>query len=215
MREIKLGLIGLGYIGKTHLYNCLRLDGAKLVALADISKGAQNKAKQLGIKYIYDDYKKMLENPEVDGVIIALPTHLHANCAIAAAEYHKDILVEKPLARNIAEAHEILSKAQTNKIKVMVGHPLRFSPPFISLKTRIDDFEFGDIQVAYATDVNSGPFIHRAETGAPVPVPDWWWKTEYTGGGALIDLGSHMINLAQWYFGDVVSARSLLGIDII
>jgi UDP-N-acetylglucosamine 3-dehydrogenase len=211
MGELKLGLIGLGYIGKTHLYNCLRLEDAKLIALADISQSALKKAKQLGIQYTYDDYQKLLDNPEVDAVIIALPTHLHAKCAKAAAEAHKHIMLEKPIARNTIEAEEILSKVRSNNVKIMIGHPLRFSEPYISLKNRVDNGEFGEIQAAYATNINSGPFIHRADTGAPTPVPDWWWKKELTGGGALIDLGSHMINLAQWYFGDVVDAKSYLG----
>ena len=103
MAKLNLGLIGLGYIGKTHLYNCLRLEDAKLIALADISKNALNKAKQLGIPYTYDDYQKLLDNPQVDAVIIALPTHLHARCAKAAAEAHKHILLEKPIARKLQE----------------------------------------------------------------------------------------------------------------
>lgn len=211
MQKLNIGVIGLGYIGKTHIYNCMRLEDAKLVAVADISKNALNKAKKIGVPNTYNDYQELLDNPQIDAVIIALPTHLHAKCAIAAAEAHKHILLEKPISRNTSEANEILSKVRSNNVKIMIGHPLRFSQPFIDLKKKIDNGEMGEIQSAYAVNINSGPFVYRAETGAPVPVPDWWWKKEYTGGGALIDLGSHMINLAQWYFGDVVDAKSYLG----
>jgi predicted dehydrogenase len=69
----------------------------------------------------------------------------------------------------------------------------------------------GEIQVAYATNIGSGPFLHRAGGDAPIPVPEWWWKKELTGGGALIDLGSHKINLLHWFFGDVADVRCYLG----
>jgi UDP-N-acetylglucosamine 3-dehydrogenase len=211
MTELNIGLIGLGYIGKTHIYNCLHLEGVKLAAVADISKNALNKAKRIGVPNTYTDYQELLNNPQIDAVIIALPTHLHAKCAIAAAEARKHILLEKPIARSTAEATEILSKARSNNVKIMIGYPLQFSAPFITLKNKIDSGQVGEIQTAYTVNINSGPFIHRAETGAPSPVPDWWWKKDSIGGGALMDLGSHMINLAQWYFGDVVDAKSYLG----
>ncbi len=211
MAKLKLGLIGLGYIGRTHLYNCLKLEEAELIGVADSSKSALNKAKQLGIPNTYDDYQTLLANPDIDAVIIALPTHLHAACAKAAAEAHKHILLEKPIARNSVEGKEILAKTASNNVKLMIGYPLRFSAPYVDLKKRIDNGELGEVQTAYATNINTGPFIHRAETGAPSPVPEWWWKKELTGGGALIDLGSHMINITRWYFGEATDAKSYTG----
>lgn len=211
MDKINLGLIGLGYIGGVHSYNCLRLEDARLVGVADLSRGALSKAKKQGVPNTYNDYQELLKNPEIDAVIIALPTHLHAKCATAAAEAHKHILLEKPIARSTPEGKEILAAARSNNVKIMIGHPLRFSSPYANLKKRIDNGELGEIQTAYAVNINNGPFIHRAETGAPMPVPDWLWKKDLAGGGALIDLGSHMINLVQWYFGEVTDAKSYLG----
>jgi myo-inositol 2-dehydrogenase / D-chiro-inositol 1-dehydrogenase len=211
MQTTNLGLIGLGYIGKVHIYNSLRLKNARLVGVADISRGALTKAKKMGVENTYDDYQELLRNSEIDAVIIALPTHLHAKCAKAAAEAHKHILLEKPLARSTSEGKEILSAARYNNVKIMIGHPLRFSLPYATLKKTIDSGELGEIQTAYAANINAGPFLHRAETGVPVPVPEWWWKKDLTGGGALLDLGSHMINLAHWYFGDVTDAKCSLG----
>jgi predicted dehydrogenase len=211
MKKVNIGLIGLGYIGKTHLYNCLRLENINLIAVADVSKSALRNAKDLGVANTYDNYQKLLDNPEIDAVIISLPTHLHAKCAIAAAEANKHVLIEKPIARTSLEAKDILSKIHSKNLKIMVGHPLKFSEQFIQLKEKIQNGELGQIQTAYAVNINSGPFVHRAETGAPAPVPDWWWKKEFTGGGALIDLGSHMINIAQWCFGEVSDAKSYLG----
>lgn len=191
--------------------NCLKLENAQLIAVADISKKALRKAKALGIPYAYQDYNELLKNPEIDAVIIALPTHLHAESAKAAAENHKHILLEKPIARNTIEGKGILSAIQTHGVRLMIGYPDRFNEENQNLKTRIDKGELGEIQVAYAINISSGPFMHRAGENVPMPVPDWWWKKELTGGGALIDLGSHKINLLRWFFGDVIGVKSYLG----
>jgi UDP-N-acetylglucosamine 3-dehydrogenase len=209
--KLKLGLIGLGYIGKTHLENCLRLEDADLLAVADLSRRALKRAKELGVPNTYQDYSKLLDNREVDAVIIALPTHLHVACVRAAAEANKHILLEKPLAKSVAEGREIVSVTGSKGVKLMIGYPLRFAQPFLAVKESIDEGRLGEVQTAYAVNISTGPFMHRAETGVPSPVPDWWWKKELTGGGALMDLGSHMIDLARWYFGEASEVKSYLG----
>lgn len=211
MRKIRLGLIGLGYAGKTHLYNCLKLKYATLVAVSDVSKKALELAKKWGIKKTYTDYKMLLNDKEIDAVIIALPTYLHLPCTKEAAEAGKHILLEKPLARNVAEGQQIVSAVRNHNIKLMVGYPFRFSSAFQFLKERIESGELGEIQVAYLTNIGTGPFLHRTERNAPHPVPEWWFNKELTGGGALIDLGSHMINLARWYFGEIKNIKAYLG----
>ena len=211
MNKIRLGLIGLGYIGKVHLRNCLKLDSATLVAVSDISKKALNLAKKTGIKETYSNYKMLLNDTRIDAVIIALPTHFHLPCAKEAAKSGKHIFLEKPLAKNVAEGREIISTAKKNDVKLMVGYPFRFSSSFQALKDKIENGELGEVQIAYATRIGPGPFFHRAEGGIPSPVPEWWFKKEFTGGGALIDFGSHMINLTRWYFGEVDNIKAYLG----
>ncbi|MEM3828267.1 MAG: Gfo/Idh/MocA family oxidoreductase, partial [Conexivisphaerales archaeon] len=153
----------------------------------------------------------MLKDPEIDAVIIALPTHLHLKCAIDAAEAKKHIMLEKPIARNTKEAKEILKAARKNDVKLMMGYPLRFNQQFQTLKRKIHDGTLGDIEIAIANYISTGPFFHRAEAHAPTPVPEWWFHKELTGGGALIDLGSHLINLLRWYFGEITDIKSHLG----
>ena len=211
MEKIRLGLIGLGYIGKTHLRNCLKLDSATLVAVSDVSNKALKLVKKLGIKKTYTDYKTLLNDNTIDAVIIALPTHLHAPCAKEAAEKRKHILLEKPLARNVDEGKQIISAVHKHNVKLMVGYPLRFSPVFQALKDQIESGELGEIQIAYATHIASGPFLSRSEGDIPRPVPEWWFNRELTGGGALIDLGSHVINLTRWYFGEIKNIKAYIG----
>lgn len=211
MREVRLGLIGLGYIGKVHLRNCLKLDSAKLMAVSDTSDKAIRLAKRKGVKKTYGNYRELLNDHAVDAVIVALPTHLHLQCVRDAAEAGKHIFLEKPLARNTAEGKEIISYIRKNNVRLMVGYPLRFAQVFQALKQKIESGELGEVQIAYATNIASGPFIHRAERGIPHPVPEWWLKKELSSGGALMDQGCHMINLLHWYFGEVSSVKTYLG----
>ena len=210
-KKVGLGLIGLGYMGKIHLRHCLNLGSVKLVAVSDVSKKALGFAKKMGVKNTFTDYHQILKDSSIDAVIIALPNHLHTSCAEAVAEAGKDILVEKPLARNVKEGKEIVSIAKRNDVKLMVGYDMRFSPSFRSLKEKIQNGVLGDIQIAYGTNIGAGPFFHRAELSIPRPVPNWWFKKELTGGGAIMDLGCHIINLFRWYFGEVTSIKSYLG----
>lgn len=211
MKEAGLGLVGIGYIGKTHLRNCLNLKSSRLVAVADVSQKALNFAKEMGVKKTYGDYRQLLKDDQVDAVIIALPTYLHEDCAKEAAEARKDIFLEKPLARNATEGNRIVSTAKKCGVKLMVGYPLRFVPSFCSLKEKISSGVVGDVQTAYASMINEGPFFHRAESHMPHPVPSWWFDKELTGGGSLIDQGSHLINLLRWYFGGVADIKCHFG----
>jgi predicted dehydrogenase len=211
MKKLNLGVIGLGYIGKVHLRNCLKLNSVSVVAAADASKKALNYAKAFGVKQLFTDYHELLRLKDLDAVIISLPTHLHAESAISAMEGGKHVFLEKPLARNVKEGREIVSAANKNDVKFMVGYPSRFVPEFMNLKGQIESGMLGDIQIAHAFNIAAGPFLHRVESTAPRPVPEWWLNKKLAGGGALIDLGCHMINLLRWYLGEVVDIKTRLG----
>jgi predicted dehydrogenase len=209
MKKVQLGLIGLGHIGQVHLINSLKMNQAEIVAASDVSRKALNFAGKMGVRKLFPDYKELLKEKSLDAIIIALPTHLHAACAKQVAEAGKDIYLEKPLARNVPEGKEIISSARAHGVKLMVGYPLRFSPPFQALRSKIQSGELGEVQIAMANYINAGPFFHRG-SAIPRPVPEWWFKKELTGGGALLDLGCHMINLLRWYFGEVSDVKSYL-----
>jgi len=211
MEKINLGVIGLGFIGKVHLRNCLNLKSVRVVAAADTSKKALNYARAFGVKQLFTDYHELLKLKDLDAVIISLPTHLHTESAINAMEEGKHVFLEKPLARNVKEGREIVSAARKNGVVFMVGYPLRFVPEFVNLKSQVESGVLGDIQMAYGVDIAAGPFFHRAESTTPRPVPEWWLNKELTGGGALTDLGCHMINLLRWYLGEVSAVKARLG----
>jgi predicted dehydrogenase len=211
MEKINLGVIGLGFIGKVHLRNCLNLKSVRVVAAADTSKKALNYAKAFGVKQLFTDYRELLKLKDLDAVIVSLPTHLHGECAISAMDEGKHVFLEKPLARNPEEGKNIVLAARRNGVKFMVGYPLRFIPEFINLKKEVESGVLGDIQTVHAVNVAAGPFFHRAESATPRPVPEWWLNKDLAGGGVLMDLGSHMINLTRWFFGKVREIKAYLG----
>lgn len=211
MKKIRLGIIGLGYIGKVHLRHSLKLANANVEAVADASKKSLKMAANAGVRKLFIDYKELLKNRNIDGVVISLPTYLHSECAKEAAEAKKHIFLEKPIARTTEEAKDIVSVAQKNCVKLMIGYPLRFNSPFCELNEKIETGILGDIELAHATYISSGPFFHRAEGYIPSPVPEWWFNKKLTGGGALMDTGCHLINLLRWYFGEIIEIKSHLG----
>ena len=210
LKTVGLGVIGLGSMGKIHFQHAHRLQGARLVAVSDLSKKALSEAREKRVKNIYSDYEGLLRNEDVDAVVIALPTHLHFQCAKSAAEAGKDIFLEKPLARNVEEAKNLVSVVQKSSVKLMVGYPLMFNQTFRAMKEKIRNGELGDVEIAYATNIGPGPFASRVDTHLPMPVPEWWFSRELAGGGVLMDLGCHMISLLRWYFGDIRQATSRL-----
>ena len=211
MGSLGLGIIGLGQIGKVHLQHSLQLKNVKVVAACDKSRKALATAKNAGIEKIFTDYSDLLKDRDVEAVVIALPTFLHKDCAKQAAEMKKHILLEKPMAINVSESEDILSACQRNSVRLMVGYPLRFDSRFIDLKRKFNSGLLGDVEVAHAVNVSCGPFFARQESYQPTFVPDWWFDPKLTGGGALMDLGSHMIDLLRWYFGEMSDVRSSLG----
>ncbi len=198
-------------MGRIHLRNCLKLKTASLVAASDLSSKGRAFAKRHGVNKVYKEYEKLVRDPEVEAVIISLPTHLHEESSILSAEAGKSILLEKPLARNPSEGKKIVNACKNNNVKIMAGYHFRFSTQFRHLKECLMKGVLGEAQIAYATMIGPGPFFHRAEGYAPKPVPSWWFNKELTGGGALMDLGCHMINLVHWYFGDVGDVECYVG----
>ncbi|MCW4000983.1 MAG: Gfo/Idh/MocA family oxidoreductase [Candidatus Bathyarchaeota archaeon] len=207
----KLGIIGIGGIGQLHLKHALALEHAQVVAVADTSKPALKRAKDMGVKVTYSDYMELLKNPQLDAVIIALPTHLHLKCARDAAEAKKHVFLEKPIAVTVEDAKEVISCTERNGVKLMLGYPMRFNQHFLKLKADMEEGLIGDVENAHATYICAGPFVTHADGHGPVPVPEWWFNPLSTGGGVMVDLGCHIINLMRMLFGEIVDIQGQFG----
>ncbi|MEM5853665.1 MAG: Gfo/Idh/MocA family oxidoreductase [Candidatus Aenigmatarchaeota archaeon] len=211
MKKVNLGIVGLGFQGKVHLRNSLHLKGVNVVGVADVSEKALNYARKMGMKKVYKNYEELLKDDRLDAVVISLPNFLHLESVVKAAEAEKDIFLEKPLARNVEEGEKIVSCVKKSNVKLMVGYDLRFHHVIREIYKKLNNGFFGQVQIAEATNVSGGPFSLRSDRVGPVPVSSWWFNKELVGGGALLDLGSHMIDLLTWFFGEVDYIKCYFG----
>jgi myo-inositol 2-dehydrogenase/D-chiro-inositol 1-dehydrogenase len=198
---IKVGFIGLGQMGKQHLADCLHMTEVKVVAAADTSKKALNKAKAQGVANIYTDYAELLkkEKNNVDAIIISVPNFLHFDAIRLALENSFNVFTEKPLAVNVQQCKDIVKLAQDSGRKFMIGHNSRFHPAVEQIKANLEKGTIGNLEVATIEDISNGPFSHPR---VPAPVANWWFDPQKSGGGALLDLGYHMIDLFNFFTGE-------------
>ena len=202
---VNVGIIGLGFMGQTHIKAYRQAPGANIVAICDavrlpedgnLTGVAGNIATTDAIKFDmsvvrgYRDYRELLANPAVQLVDICLPTLLHAETAIAALQAGKHVLCEKPLARNTATCRQIVAAAKQAKGFFMPAHCLRFWPEWAWLKQAITDARFGKVLAVKLTRLSEPP--------------GWSQGTYLKGGdsgGALLDLHIHDTDFVQFCFG--------------
>jgi len=204
---LRVGVIGLGNMGKLHFMNAMRIKEVSVVAAADKNERSRKFAEKCHVK-TYDDYTALIDKEELDAVIISLPNFLKKESVIHAAEHDLDIFLDKPLARNFNEAREIVHEVENKKVRLMVGVNYRYFDSVQKLVNNFEDGKVGDVILATSELIMNGPFSHGL---VPVPVPDWWLNRETAGGGALLDLGYHLIDVFNWMFGDFRLEYSSLG----
>jgi len=204
---LRVGVIGLGKMGQLHFLNALHMKNVKLVAVADKSKKHRKMAESYHVT-AYDDYTQLLKSEELDVAIISLPNFLKEESIVYAAEKSLDVFVDKPLARNLAEATRIAEKVKKQGVRLMTGVNYRYFDSVQRLKDMLDEGRVGDVVIATADLILNGPLGHGR---VPTPVPEWWLSKEKAGGGALLDLGYHLIDLMNWMFGDLHVEYSSLG----
>jgi len=197
---VKVGIIGLGRMGMLHMMNCQKIEGVKVVAAADSSRKALNKAKAAGVDKLYRDYHELLNHAsDIDAVVISLPNFLHFECIRLSLENGLDVFTEKPMANTVDECREIVNMAERSRGKIMVGHCMRFLDAIGKMKENLERGIIGRLEVATIEEVINGPFSHPR---VPAPVSDWWFDPKKSGGGALLDIGYHMIDLFRFFAGD-------------
>lgn len=194
---LNVGVVGLGHMGMLHMLNCRHIDGVKIVAAADKSKRALNKAKLNGAKNLYTDYHSLFDDSlNLDAVIISLPNFLHLESVQLALEAGLNVFVEKPLASTVEECRKIVKSVENSGRKLMIGHCMRFVDAIEKMKETVNTGRIGALEVVTIEQVLNGPFSHGA---VPAPVPQWWFDPKKIGGGVLLDLGYHAIDLFRFF----------------
>lgn len=195
---VRLGIIGCGAVTELcHLPAARRTDEVTVVALADKNIArARQLGKRFGVDNCTEDYHEFLKT--VDGVIVALPNHLHAPVAREVLELAIPVLVEKPLALTAQEARGVVETARRLKAPLQVGHVYRYSEATRLVKRTIEEGWLGPLK--------GFSLVYGAMFNWPVTSGSFWQK-EQAGGGVLLDLGSHMLDLLLWWLGDVVDVE--------
>ncbi|MCL6627363.1 MAG: Gfo/Idh/MocA family oxidoreductase [Alicyclobacillus shizuokensis] len=194
--KLRVGVIGAGGIAQSiHLPNYQKqADKVELVAIADVAhERAQQAAEQFGIRHHFADYEQMLREVELDAVSICTPNKFHAPAAIAALQAGCHVLCEKPPAMTVAEA-EAMAEAAARSGKILTyGLHYRYTPEVLALKRFIDAGELGEVYAARSHAVR--------RRGIPA-WGAWFFDRERSGGGPLIDLGVHMLDVTLWLLGN-------------
>jgi len=186
--KLRCAVIGTGGIGFDHLHSLVTCHRAAAVALAENNAHrAREACVRHNISRSYADYRELLEQPDIDAVTIALPTHLHAPVTIDALKARKHVLVEKPMALNAKEAAKMIETAKTMKRTLMVAQDLRFHKHTQAARAIIERGDLGEIYHARAF------WLRRA--GIP-RIGSWFTRKQLSGGGAVSDLGGHLIDTA-------------------
>ena len=174
-----MGVIGCGFVGRgAHVPAFSAISGAQLVAVADPdSKRRSKAAKKYEAKSSYEDYLDLVRDPEVDAVVVAVPTPLHVKATLAAIEAGKHVLCEMPLAASLEEADEMIGAANKQGVFLMPGLTFRFTPNFVKAKEMLDAGAIGKPAAAFYRE-----FIPASDLASQWPVASWMWKVEESGG---------------------------------
>ncbi len=220
--KIGIGLIGCGGMGRMNLMDFLKNPEVEAVALCDVYQPNLEKALALtqGKARTYSDYRKLLENRDVDSVIIATPDHWHALPCIEACNAGKDIYVEKPISNCIGEGRLMVEAARRNNRVVQVGLQQRSGTHFQRAVKSVQEGQLGKVHYVqcWNHEFSKPEGMGNPPDSDPPPGLDWdfWlgpapkvpfnknrfggtfrWFLDY-GGGKLADWGSHLIDVVHW-----------------
>ncbi|MGE0582142.1 MAG: Gfo/Idh/MocA family protein [Steroidobacteraceae bacterium] len=211
MSRVRFGLIGTGFIGRTH---AIALNAAGAVfgerfapvceLLADhTEEAAQRGARALGFARGTGDWRRLVADPAVDVVDICTPNYLHREMALAAIAAGKHVYCEKPLANTAREAAALAAAADAAGVRHLIGFNYICNPLLHVARDMIGAGELGEVYAfrgSYQEDYMSDP-------GSP-----WTWRCDraLAGSGALADLGSHLVNLAHFLLGGIARVQGAL-----
>lgn len=194
MNRTRIGILGAGAISSTHCQGIASHAGAELAAVADSSRDRANAlARQFSIPKAYGSIDELLADSAIDAVSIALPTYLHAATAVAALTAGKHVHTDKPFAMNQGEAAQVLEAARASGKVMMVGMNQRFSPEGQAVRRAVELGELGEIYFAKA--------YWTRRSGIP-SFGTWFCDKTRAGGGALLDIGVHMLDLCLSLVGN-------------
>jgi len=189
-KKIKIGLIGSQFISHIHALSIKPYAAAELFAVASPTPGhAETFARKHQIPHNFRDYRKILEMPELEMVVVGVPNDLHCTIVVDAAAAGKHIVMEKPLCLNLAEADRMIEACRKAKVKLMYAEELCFTPKYVRLKQLLDSGALGAPTLVKQSEKHDGPHAPH------------FWDVNRSGGGVTMDMGCHGIEFCRWMLG--------------
>lgn len=197
-RSLKVAVVGCGTMGKLYASVLSRMDDVELAGFyARRSEHAIDAATSFGTR-LFASYEELLAEPDIDVVCVTLPTYLHRQYAVQAAERGIHVICEKPLALTLEDTEAMMSACERYGTRLLVGHVLRFVPEYRHLREHVRSGKIGKVGVGHARRAS----LH--------PPSGSWFKNEQMSGGVLFDLMIHEIDFMRWTLGEASSVYATL-----
>lgn len=197
---LAVGLAGVGYIGTVHRESVRGIDGAEVVAAMDAAAAGRDRAERLGVPNTYDTCADLLAEESLDVLVVATPPSHHARATTLAAREGVHVFVEKPLGRTAAEGKRIVRAAEDADVHLGVDHSFRYEPAIRRVARRYREGRLGHVPVCQIRKVNNN---HFSEPPVEEPLRAWPMDPDVAGGGAVLDIGVHLLDVLRWLFGEL------------
>jgi len=203
MKKIRFGILGSGYMGRTHAEAVRRLPNAELVAVSGGSR-APGLAERYGVA-LETDKSVLLQRPDIDAIVVTTPHHLHVEETLAALAQGKHVLVEKPLATSVADCDRMIAAATQRRLTLAVGYQQRFR---VNNARACELIRAGAIGRVLAVTISMPMYAGAIKSGGFGG--NWAWWNDPASVGHLINSAPHAIDLLRWFTGgDVVAVSAL------
>ena len=201
---IRVAVIGTGFGEAVHLPALQQVSEFRIMAVCSRrAERAHSAAQNFGATIATTDYRELVERSDIDAVIIATPPYLHHAMTMTALGAGKHVLCEKPMAKTVAEARDMLKMAERSNVVAMINHEFRFLPARAYAKELI---ESGYIGAPYSASMS----FYRSSLNNPRGVAFTWLMEQDKAGGMLGAIGSHHIDTMRWWLGDIRAASGAL-----
>lgn len=194
---VRLAVLGAGLIGKRHIEHVLSEPEAELAAIVDPSPAAKVLAEEKGVDW-HPDFAAMIRNGKPEGAIVATPNQMHVENGLACVAAGVPVLVEKPIADDVAGAMRLVAAAEQAGVPLLVGHHRRHNPLIREAKGAIDAGRLGRLVSVHGTC-----WFHKPDDYFDIP-----WRREQGAGPVFLNL-IHDVDLLRYLCGDVVSVQAL------
>lgn len=192
---MRVAVVGCGGMGRVHAQSFAGMADAELVGVCDIdAELAGELARKTGTR-AFRSFAELLKETDPQVISIALPSHLHKQAVLEAAEAGKHVICEKPIALSLEDTDEIIEACGRNGVRLFVGHVVRFFPEYEQARRQIAEGRIGEPGVAHTKRVGGHP--------------GRWFKDHAKSGGVIVDMMIHDIDFMRWIWGEVKSVYAM------